>query len=625
MSDGPTYDAAILGGGLAGLSLALQLKRQRPQTNVVVLDKREGAAPEAAFKVGESTVPSGAHYFSEVIGMKEHLEQFHIIKNGLRFFLPAGDNGDITQRIEIGGDRYPPHDNYQIDRGRFENELTGRAQAAGVDLRQGCSVTDVTLGPDVHSVAFTQGGEDQTVDARWVVDAAGRAGVLKRKVGVGRDVDHKINASWFRLRGGLDLEEWGADNAEWLGRMAQPGTRQFSTNHLMGEGYWVWLIPLGSGFISIGACTDPRIHPYDEMNTLEGLFAWIGEHEPQLATSVQPRMGDVEDFLTLEDFAYGTTRIYSPDRWTLVGEAGAFADPFYSPGSDLIGYSNSFTTDIIVHDLDGQDVRDRIEFWNDFHLRAFEHVLARTEDLYPVFGNPLVMVPKLGWDAVLNHNGVVLVFLKNKLTDMEFMKDARSDIERIFALNIRMQQLFRDWHQLERREAEGPVGTFAPPRPLIEGLMAIVEQYDENELRARLARQAAVAEAMAVGIFHKAASSLPTPADPDRPVNPYAVSLQPENWDADGLYDGDAGLTLEQANERAQGMQAFFIDVLESGMVGPPAGVGGPPPGMGGGPPFGAGGPPPGRGGPPPGRGGPPPGVDGPPGGPPAGVAPPGT
>jgi 2-polyprenyl-6-methoxyphenol hydroxylase-like FAD-dependent oxidoreductase len=68
------YDVAILGGGLAGLTLAIQIKRDRPETSVVVLEKREGRAPLAAFKVGESTVASGAHYFSEVVGVREHLQ-----------------------------------------------------------------------------------------------------------------------------------------------------------------------------------------------------------------------------------------------------------------------------------------------------------------------------------------------------------------------------------------------------------------------------------------------------------------------------------------------------------------------------------------------------------------------
>ena len=75
-------------------------------------------------------------------------------------------------------------------------------------------------------------------------------------------------------------------------------------------------------------------------------------------------------------------------RWS--GEAGAFADPFYSPGSDFIGYGNIFTADLITRDLDGEDMAERLEFYNDFYLRTFDFVLSRYDDQYPVFGNAWV-------------------------------------------------------------------------------------------------------------------------------------------------------------------------------------------------------------------------------------------
>src|SRR5689334_18909104 len=92
------YDVAILGGGLAGLSLALQLKQARPATSIFLAERREGLAPEAAFKVGESTVEISAYYFAEVLGLKEHMESDHLHKFGLRWWFPAGDNSDIAER-----------------------------------------------------------------------------------------------------------------------------------------------------------------------------------------------------------------------------------------------------------------------------------------------------------------------------------------------------------------------------------------------------------------------------------------------------------------------------------------------------------------------------------------------
>ncbi|MEP7104955.1 MAG: FAD-dependent oxidoreductase, partial [Chloroflexota bacterium] len=95
-------DVAIVGAGLAGLSLALQLKRRRPQSSVLVLERRPGPAPASAFKVGESVAEICAHYLSEQVGLRDYLAANQLRKMGLRFFLSAGGNEDITRRPEAG-------------------------------------------------------------------------------------------------------------------------------------------------------------------------------------------------------------------------------------------------------------------------------------------------------------------------------------------------------------------------------------------------------------------------------------------------------------------------------------------------------------------------------------------
>ena len=88
------YDVTILGGGLAGLTLSLQLKQEKPDIKVLVLEKREDAAPEAAFKVGESSVELGTHYMREVLNLKDYLDSDQLPKHGLRFFLYPKHKGE---------------------------------------------------------------------------------------------------------------------------------------------------------------------------------------------------------------------------------------------------------------------------------------------------------------------------------------------------------------------------------------------------------------------------------------------------------------------------------------------------------------------------------------------------
>jgi flavin-dependent dehydrogenase len=482
----------------------------------------------------------------------------------------------------MGPPAYPPHDNFQIDRGLFENKLAARARALGVEVAQGSRVGEVTFGDDVHSIAFQHFGEDATTSARWVVDATGRASLLKRKLGLQKDCGHHINSAWFRLGGGLDIEDWGRQDDEWMGAVSTPGIRQFSTNHLLGEGYWIWMIPLSSGPISIGVCADPRFHPFEQINTFDGMLDWLREHEPPLAESVEGRVDDIEDFLRVEDFAYGVERILSPDRWALVGEAGAFTDPFYSPGSDFICYSNTFTSDVIARDLDGEDTSERLNYYDTLYQRAFEHTIARYEDSYTVFGNAWVVCGLLVWDFYANHCGLVLLTVQNKLTDFEFMQSVDSDLDRLFRLNINMHKLFREWNELEHKER--PAAFIKPFPILVAGLLSLTKDYpDDDAIREELQSQVRNSEALAVAMFHRAASALPEPPSPDQAVNPYAVGLDPDKWDADGLFE-EPGLTLAEAKEIAAGVDAIWDDSVNPFEGGPP---GGPPAGVSGGPPGG--------------------------------------
>jgi len=95
MNSGSRSDVAIIGGGLAGLSLALHLKKRIPNLSITVLERRGLPYPEATHKVGESTVEIAAHYFSEVLGLSDHLKTAQLRKLGLRIFFSQDDNESV--------------------------------------------------------------------------------------------------------------------------------------------------------------------------------------------------------------------------------------------------------------------------------------------------------------------------------------------------------------------------------------------------------------------------------------------------------------------------------------------------------------------------------------------------
>ncbi|MFZ0976900.1 MAG: hypothetical protein WAN22_32075, partial [Solirubrobacteraceae bacterium] len=403
------------------------------------------------------------------------------------------------------------------------------------------------------------------VRARWVVDAAGRAFLLKRKLDLLEENGHEVNSAWFRLDGGLDIEDWAdPDDEEFFGRMSEKGLRKFSTNHLCGQGYWVWMIPLSSGPISIGIVADPRFHPYDEMKTLDGALDWIRRHEPQLGESLDGRIDQVEDFLKVSDFSYGCKQCYSGDgHWSLVGEAGAFLDPFYSPGSDFIAISNTLTTDLIMRFLDGEDVVSRAQAFDDLYLSTYRVNLTQYEGQYEFWHNPMVMTVKICANNILYWGTECLLFFHDKYADVDFMASVRPDLERIWAITRRLEAMYREWNVLEDREwRRAIVPTQAFPG-MFQRHVDMAGGFDDDGVRAHLTATADMMEAFAVLAFSRAAQNLGDAAPgEDVKINPYAVSLDPDRWEADGLFDS-SGMSLVEARETdAAGLQNLFLEAV---------------------------------------------------------------
>ncbi|HEY2735887.1 MAG TPA: lycopene cyclase family protein, partial [Polyangiales bacterium] len=60
--DGSAFDVVVCGGGLAGLTLGRQLRREHPALRVAVIEKTERPLPPGCHKVGESSVELGSQY-----------------------------------------------------------------------------------------------------------------------------------------------------------------------------------------------------------------------------------------------------------------------------------------------------------------------------------------------------------------------------------------------------------------------------------------------------------------------------------------------------------------------------------------------------------------------------------
>ena len=102
---------------------------------------------------------------------------------------------------------------------------------------------------------------------------------------------------WFRIASRIDVDHW-SDSDEWRAR-CNPRARWLSTNHLVGAGYWVWLIPLASGSHSVGIVADPALHPLDAINTFDKAMDWFATYQPRLYDALDGQRHLLQDFALL--------------------------------------------------------------------------------------------------------------------------------------------------------------------------------------------------------------------------------------------------------------------------------------------------------------------------------------
>jgi flavin-dependent dehydrogenase len=490
MSSLREYDVVVLGGGLAGLCLSIQLKQLMPERSILVLERGETPRPEAAHKVGESSVEVASHYFRNVLGVEDLIAK-EVPKFGLRFFMTQGENRDIARRLEIGPKNFLTMPSDQIDRGQFENGLVAKAEELGVDLESETKVTGVQVGADggSHTVRFAKNGKTRDAVSRWVVDASGRTAILKKKLGLSRTSRHKVNASWFRIDAAIDIDDWCEDPG-WGSRAEE--SRRLSTNHLMGAGYWVWFIPLANDRTSVGIVADAQLHPFSEINTFEKSLAWLVEHEPQAAAVIREHedQGQRMDFLALKNYAHDSKRVFSMDRWALTGDAGIFIDPLYSPGSDFVGMSNSFISDLIRRDFLGEAIELIAPIYDRAYRSLTQTYLVTYYRQYSLMGQARVMVTKIVWDFAMYWGGVAILFCGDRMCDPAFMERVNPLLRSFAYTNIAMQSYFREWARCAEGEAppEQVFVDYAGLNFLAELNADLGEDFDDDTLFERMER-----------------------------------------------------------------------------------------------------------------------------------------
>lgn len=524
------FDIAIIGGGLSGLTLALQLKQSNALLSVVILEKRAQKADNITHKVGESLVELAAHYLKKELGLADYLEEHHAPKFGFRFFLNTPFKDKIDSRIEVDSFGEMQLSSHHLDRGKIENDLVRKLIDVDVKVLSGASVKSIDLMADGHQLEYLIDNEKKGVSCSWLIDASGRSSLLKRKLKLQQKIAHDVNAAWFRIDKVLDVRDW-SDNSNWQSEVSGNFRRE-STIHLVGDGYWVWIISLPGDHTSVGVVAKNSIHDFSILNTREKTLEWLAKYEPLAWDNIYPFQEKIVDFKVMKEFAHDCKQFFSSDRWVITGEASTFLDPFYSPGNDFIALSNTWITDLVSRDFKGENIDLRVKVYENTQRKLVDGWFSLYRNLYTLLANPQVMLAKIIWDWSTYWSVLTPLYVNKGYTSLKVLKaySSKSDDlgKRFDALNRQLQKLLVAWESGDSDcYLPDHINTFSFDF-LYNFHLQLKDELDEESLIKRISINVGKLEDIAGELF-RIAFNIKYHTSYQGPINPYLMDLDMPN------------------------------------------------------------------------------------------------
>lgn len=392
-------DVAILGSGFAGSLTAMLVRRIGLRPFLI----ERGTHPR--FTIGESTTPMANLLLGDLARRYDLPRILPLAKYGtwLRAYpkLPRGLKRGFCYFHHQRGQPFVPRQDHRNEllvcanpdeergdthwlRADFDTFLAAEAQSMGVPYLNATELLSIEPGPPWQLAGGRAGGAVE-IEAEFVIDATGPAGVLARALGIEPDMAGVLTDTQAVFSHFEHVSPWQPIYAAAGGRANDhPFPCDRATLHHVFHGGWMWVIPFDNGVTSAGFVLDRgrpdqmvEASPEETWASLCGTFPSIAEQFAR-ARPLRP--------LVATGRLQRRWRAASGDGWAMLPHSAYFLDPLHSAGiaHTMVGIQRLIS--ILAQSFGQPSCRQRLAEYDRRLRREIEHLDRILHGCYATFG-----------------------------------------------------------------------------------------------------------------------------------------------------------------------------------------------------------------------------------------------
>ena len=335
------YDVIIIGGGPAGSSTAIRLKKAG--LKVAVYEKEIFPRPH----VGESLVPFCYDLFDE-LGILDELKKTTVRKPGVRFI-----NKDSSQTTTycfkniLDGDN---HLSFHVLREKFDKQLLDKAKKDGAEVFENHKIIDVDLSNKTYAkVIVSHNNKTKEVTSKFLIDATGQDSFLAKKLNL-KSKHKDLDRIAF-------LQHWNCDTSQ---EGINEGLLQLIYLSTSKKG-WMGIQPVDVDRLSVGIVFDNNYVKKERQKYIDrNIKDWKQEfylneiYKSPYTKKLLKNAKTINKLLVVGDYSYKVEKKFDTN-YALIGDAAGFLDPIFATGVYLALNTSKQVSESIITLLSNQN------------------------------------------------------------------------------------------------------------------------------------------------------------------------------------------------------------------------------------------------------------------------------